>query len=61
MTEKICKNCAHWDCLGDGEEIGNCQRFPPIAAGKDKCGDFWFGFPDAHSEDWCGEWKAREQ
>lgn len=50
MAAKHCDECRHWKPVddGDGNDIGQCRRFPPT----------YDGWPMTTGEDWCGEWQA---
>ena len=62
--KRQCNDCEYWEHLEWSEvsddEIGACHRHPPQAGDRSfnyPAGDI---FPVTCSEDWCGEWKTKE-
>jgi hypothetical protein len=57
----ICKTCPHWKNLHDGEQGGECRRYPPTLPRSSELiaeiGPYGGGFsyPDSPSFGWCGE------
>lgn len=54
MSDKTCANCKAF-LIYDGEEVGSCQRHPPILIG-DQC-----RFPPVNPLAWCLEWIGHKE
>jgi hypothetical protein len=53
MASKSCLTCVHAYPI-PGTDWVECRRFPPIDASSTKS-----GFPTAHNDAWCGEFKLQ--
>jgi Bacterial RNA polymerase, alpha chain C terminal domain len=67
----ICRNCRFWMDFHDGSDTGECCRFPPAiivlpllcsfeaCEGEEKLAA-QTKFPGTDSDEWCGEFQARD-
>lgn len=53
---KTCKTCKYCEWAGIN---GICRRFPPQVYGLNRVRRD--AFPMVVTDDWCGEWKAKEE
>ena len=53
VKDQYCDDCEYQ--LG-----GGCFRLPPILLIDSDDGEFFQGHPNVAKDDWCGEWKERE-
>jgi hypothetical protein len=61
MTEETCGSCRYYRTEGkklcspgprNGEEVGRCRRYPPLAYHEGQALAVW---PTVSSAEWCGE------
>lgn len=60
-TFGYCVDCAYWDACSPPD--GRCRRHAPAAAAGDQTGETGStaSWPLTLAQDWCGEWRAREE
>src|SRR5688572_22971303 len=46
-----CSDCAYWQQMADGSDIGRCRRYPPVLYGTGAMA----AWPQSRSGAWCGE------
>jgi hypothetical protein len=52
--ERQCNTCKYWVGNREGTRMGDCRRYAPRPGVS-------FGWPKTNPDDWCGEYKSKEQ
>jgi len=60
--KKECENCKYWLRCEGQTLMGECRRYPPVLdfEGKELDSSI-FIFPITHYDNWCGEYKIKEE
>lgn len=60
-NEQCCQDCLFFKSAEPGNPAyGRCRRYPPIFTYTEEAGEL-SEFPEVHSLEWCGEFKARDE
>ncbi len=67
MTKKVkiwqCSRCAFFKVYSDDESVGQCHRYPPKVASKQKAGErrvLADVFPRVSEDNFCGEYQNKD-
>jgi len=59
LENQACCNCKFYREIV--QEHGLCRRYAPKPIATTDCSDIFWKQPDVFPEDWCGEWRSKNE